>query len=49
MAAMIAVGVASSGALSALVAKTFRSGIEARTTIIPAGAKEKKDHGNQRN
>ena len=51
MAAMIAAGVASSGALSLLVAKTFtvEPDREAQTTVIQTEIKESSHHGNQRN
>jgi hypothetical protein len=41
MATMVAAGVASSGALSVLIAKTLRSKIDARTTIPTVELKEK--------
>jgi len=41
MAAMVTAGVASSGALSVLIAKTLRSKIDARTTIPTVELKEK--------
>ena len=49
MATMVAAGVASSGALSVFIAKTFRSRIEAQAIVLKTGVQEKNDHGNQRN
>jgi hypothetical protein len=49
MATVVVAGVASSGALSVFIAKTFRSRIEAQANVLKTGVQETNDHGNQRN